>query len=216
MNKEKNVFSSIEEFEKKFPKIPKDGERRTAVEKYFSVNGVIRAFPSERTWPKLTYPNVFIIGKKLDELKKKKSLFQKNLDGWAKKYNQASNYHKTNQVKKFKEPLYWKHMAKMATDKDYRKDSETVKLPVHLVADDKWKPMVKMFVNDLDYRKQLSETVRESIVYKKDKKVARYADELKDFRMDTSGKQVDGLKKKIDLIEEIETSLKELQKWAKE
>ena len=91
-----------------------------------------------------------------------------------------------------------------------------VKLPAHLVGDDKWKPMVKMFVNDIDYRKQLSETVDKSIVYKNNKKVAQYADELKDFRMGVSDKQIKDLDKKIAKINELEVALKELQKWAKE
>ncbi|MBT4596830.1 MAG: hypothetical protein HOC95_02520 [Candidatus Diapherotrites archaeon] len=73
-----------------------------------------------------------------------------------------------------------------------------------------------MFVTDLDYRKQLTETVKESIVYKKDKRVAKYADELKDFRMNTSGKQMKSLEKKLAKINEIEVALKELHKWAKE
>lgn len=213
---EKNVFSSIVDFDKKFKDLPKNGERREALLVYFQYNGVIRAYEGTKEWPKLTYPNYFILSKKLDELKKRKSLFQKNLDDWKKKYSQAENYHKNNQIKKFKEPLYWKHKAKMMSDPDYRKDAEQVKLPAHLVADDKWKPMVKMFVNDLEYRKQLSETVRESIVYKKDKKVAKYADELKDFRMKTTSKQVEELEKKIIKADELEKALKELQKWARE
>ncbi|MDD3083718.1 MAG: hypothetical protein PHP82_01720 [Candidatus ainarchaeum sp.] len=215
MKKETNVFSNIESFKKKFSKIPK-GERLEALKVYFNSNGVIRAYTSEKDWPKLTYPNYFVLEKKLNELKSKRNLFEKNLASWEKKYSQAENYHRNNQIKKLKEPLYWKHKAKMIVDPDYRKDSEQVKLPVHLVSDDKWKPMVKMFVNDLDYRKQLAETVRESIVYKKDKKVAKYADELKDFRMKTSNKQVEELEKKIKKIEELEKSLKEIQKWAKE
>jgi uncharacterized membrane protein len=76
--------------------------------------------------------------------------------------------------------------------------------------------MVKMFVNDLEYRKQLTETVSTSIVYKKNKKVARYADELKEFRMSASNKQMEDLQKKIDHIEATEKALKELQKWVKE
>jgi hypothetical protein len=211
-----NVISDLSVFEEKFPDTPKSGERRIALEQYFKVGGVVKVFSSEKEWPKLTYPNSFVLDRKLKELKQKKDLYSKNLSGWTKKYKQAERYHKSNQLKKLKEPLYWKHMAKMTTDKEYRKDVETVSLPVHLVADDKWKPMVKMFVTDLDYRKQLTETVRESIVYKKDKKVAKYADELKDFRMNTSGKQMKSLEKKLTKINEIEVALKELQKWAKE
>jgi hypothetical protein len=216
MKKEKNVFSSIKDFEKKFPISPKKGERRKAIEIYFQYNGVIRAYSNEKEWPKLTYPNIFVLEKKLSEIKNKKNLFQKNLDSWQKKYSQAENYHKNNQLRKLKEPLYWKHKAKMITDSDYRKDAETVKLPAHLVSDEKWKPMVKMFVNDLEYRKQLSETVKESIIYKNDRKVAKYADELKDFRMKTSNKQIETLVKKIEKLSELENSLKEMQKWAKE
>jgi hypothetical protein len=215
MKKETNMFSNIKTFEKKFPKL-KNNDRTKALEVYFNANGVIRAYPSEKNWPKLTYPSCFVLEKKLSELKNKKSLFKKNLGSWEKKYSDAENYHKNNQIKKLKEPLFWKHQMKMLTDADYRNDVAQVKLPVHLVSDNKWKPMVKMFVTDLEYRKQLAETVRESIIYKKDKKVAKYADELKDFRMKTSDKQVKDLEKKIEKIDLLEKALKELLKWSKE
>jgi len=211
-----NVVSNIEKFDEKFPNTPKSGNRRDALIQYLKIGGVVKVYESEKEWPKITYPNYFVLDKKLRELKQKREILEKNLSGWSKKYNAASKYHATNQLKKLKEPLYWKHMAKMTLDKDYRKDAEQVKLPAHLVGDDKWKPMVKMFVNDLDYRKQLSETVRTSIVYKKDKKVAKYADELKDFRMNTSKKQMDELEKKLIEIKKTEIALKEIQKWVKE
>ncbi|MFA5763687.1 MAG: hypothetical protein WC915_02655 [archaeon] len=216
MSHEKNVFTTLENFEKKFPDLPENKSRINAIEMYFKHKGIIRAYESDKSWPKLTYPNIFILNKKTNELKTTKNLFQKNLADWEKKYGQAKNYHKTNQLKKLKEPLYWKHKAKMLIDSDYRKDADQVKLPAHLVGDNKWKPMVKMFVNDLEYRKQLSETVRESIVYKKDRKVAKYADDLKDFRMQTSNKQVDLLKVKLEKLTELEIALKELSKWARE
>lgn len=211
-----SVISNIEKFDEKFSDVPKDEKRRDALIQYFKVGGVIKAYDSENQWPKITYPDYFVLNRKLKELKSKKELYEKNLNSWKKKYSSASKYHTTNQIKKLKEPLYWKHLAKSAIDADYRKDASQVKLPVHLVSDDKWKPMVKMFVNDLDYRKQLSETVKTSIVYKKDKKVAKYADDLKDFRMNTSKKQIDELEKKIEIIKKTENALKEIQKWSKE
>jgi len=210
------VISDYDNFKEKFPNAPLKGERIVAIQVYLKHGGVIKAYESEKEWPKLGYPNYFVLDKKIKEVRQKKELYDKRLTDWNKQYNSALKYHKNNQMKKLKEPLYWKHMAKMATDKDYRKDSNTVKLPVHLVGDDKWKPMVKMFVNDLDYRKQLAETVSTSIVYKKDKKVARYADELKDFRMGVSDKQVKDLEKKLSALDELEKALKEIQKWAKE
>jgi len=216
MKQEITVVADIKSFDKKFPKAPKESERRHALEKYFAIGGVVKAFNSDNEWPKLAYPTSVVLDSKIDEVHSKKKFLEEKLHGWKKTHSSAANYHQVNQIMKLKEPLYWKHMAKMATDSDYRKDADTVKLPAHLVSDKKWQPMVKMFVNDLEYRKQLAETVRTSIVYKKDKKVAKYADELKDFRMETSGKQITDLDKKIFDLSETESALHEMQKWARE
>ena len=94
-------------------------------------------------------------------------------------------------------------------DADYRKDAESVKLPVHLVSDKKWKPMVKTFVEDIEYRKQLTETVNTSIIYKKNKRVAQFADELQGFRMTAADKQVKDLDGKLDELEKTEKALRE-------
>ena len=110
--------------------------------------------------------------------------------------------------------LFWKHMAKCAVDPDYKNDSQKVKLPVHLVSDNRWKPMVKMFVQDLDYRKQLVQTVDESIVYKKEKRVAQYADLLQKFRMEQSNRKIDELKLKIGALEADISAMQELARWA--
>jgi len=212
----RKVISDLETFEKNFPDLQKTGPRIEAVKVYLSAGGVIKIYDSEKEWPKLAYPSYFVLDKKMKELKEKKDIYEKNLNTWNKQHKSASSYHKKNQIKKLKDPLFWKHKTKMAFDSDYRKDANSVKLPVHLVGDPKWKPMVKMFVNDLDYRKQLAETVDKSIVYRKSKRVAQYADDLKDFRIDVSDKQIKELTKKISKLDEIEVALRELQKWAKE
>ena len=212
----RKVISDLATFEKEFPDLSKSGERMSAVKTYLEAGGVIKIYDSEKEWPKLAYPSFFVLEKKIKELKQKKGIYEDKLGTWNKQHNAASQYHKRHQLKKLKEPLYWKHMAKMTFDKNYKKDADSVKLPAHLVGDDKWKPMVKMFVNDLDYRKQLTETVSKSIIYKKNRRVAQYADELKDFRMGVSDKQIKDLTKNIDKLELIEVALKELQKWAKE
>jgi hypothetical protein len=211
-----SVLSDISSFEKRFPKAPKEGERRSAVEKYFGIGGVVKAFDSDKEWPKLSYPSVVVLDSKIREVDEKSKIIREKLNEWRRAHSNAANYHQFNQVKKLKEPLYWKHMAKMATDSDYRKDAEAVKLPAHLVSDKKWQPMVKMFVNDLEYRKQLAETVRTSVAYKKERKVARYADQLKDFRMETSDRQIKDLEEKLNDLEETQKSLREMQKWARE
>ncbi len=210
------VISSIVQFEKDFPTLSKEGERRIALCRYFSINGVVKVIPTDKEWPKLIYPNTGVLDFKLKESKEKKKIYLEKLNEWKMKHLSASMYHQVNQVKKFAEPVYWQHLAKSMTDADYRKDAKSVKLPAHLVADKKWKPMVKMFVNDIEYRKQLSETVTTSMVYKKDRKVAKFADDQQNFRLDSSDKQIKELEEKIKELDETEIALKELQKWAKE
>lgn len=210
------IIVNLEDFDKTFPNSPKTGNRRNALIKYFEVNGVIKAIDSNGVWPKLIYPNTGVLNSKIKESKEKRKIFESKLKEWKKKHQSASNYHKLNQLKKFAEPLYWKHLVKTISDKDYRKDASTVKLPVHLVSDKKWQPMVKMFINDPDYRKQLAETVDNSIVYKKNKKVAKFADDLQKFRISSAGKQITELEKKIEDAKSLENALREMQKWAKE
>ena len=210
------VIASLKDFDKAFPKSPKDTSRRTALERYFNIHGVIKATECGKEWPSISYPDERVLESKIKESREKKKIYSEKLGQWKQKHLAASMYHQINQVKKVADPVYWKHMAKMATDSDYRKDAETVKLPAHLVGDKKWKPMVRMFVDDIEYRKQLTETVSTSIVYKKSKKVAQFADDLQEFRMTASDKQVKDLEEKIKELDETEDALRELQKWAKE
>ena len=76
--------------------------------------------------------------------------------------------------------------------------------------------MVKMFVNDVDYRKQLSETVSTSMVYKKDRKVAKFADDQRDFRMGSAEKQIKELEEKNKTIRRNRICFKNTAKWARE
>jgi len=210
------VIASIKDFDKVFPNCPKSGERRKSIERYFSINGVIKAHEVQKEWPKLAYPNVDVLESKLKETKERKKSYSSKLGEWKQQHLNASMYHQVNQVKKLAQPLYWKHLVKTVIDSDYKKDSDAVKLPAHLVADKKWQPMVKMFVNDIEYRKNLAETVNTSIVYRKDKKVAKFADELQGFRMGAADKQVKDLEEKLSELDNTESALKEMHKWAKE
>ena len=207
-------FGQLEKFLPKDFKPEKDSARVTALKHYLSKGGVLHVSPSESEWPKLLYPTKLHLKKKIEETKHLQNQYNTRLDSWQKKFNGAKNYHSVHNLKKIKEPLFWKHMAKCAVDKDYRNDSEKIKLPVHLVADSRWKPMVKTFLKDADYRKQLVQTVDESIVYKDNRKVAQYADQLQDFRMEQSNRKVEELKQKVAALESDITAMHELAKWA--
>jgi len=213
----KDLISSFSQLEKMLPKklpVEKEAARITALKHYLSKGGVLHVAPSENEWPKLLYPTKAHLKKKIGEIRALQEQYASRLSSWQKKFNGAKNYKSLNNLKKIKEPLFWKHMAKCAVDKDYRADSEKVKLPVHLVADQRWKPMVKTFLRDVDYRKQLVQTVDESIVYRNNKKVAQYADLLQSFRMEQSNRKVEELKQRVAALEADISAMQELARWA--
>ena len=210
-----NIISSINAFDKAFPDSPKDA-RYDALKKYFDRGGVINAVKTGKAWPKLVYPSPLRVDSQIKEFAKLKSLYESKHRDWQKKLSEAKTYHSKHQLLKFSDPLYWKHKSKTLTDSDYRSDAEKVSLPIHLVADVKWKPMIKMFINDLEYRKNLVETVQTSIVYKDSKKVAKYAYILQDFRIEVSTSKIADLSKKISALNEDIKSLELIKKWAKE
>ena len=213
-----HIISSFEKFSNQFSDQPfmanGSDERKRALKNYFKNGGVISVGRSRGDWPKLIYPPPRRLKEQIKELQELKQKFVTQKRNWSKKHSEAENYHLTNNVKKLAEPLYWKHMAKYATDFDYREDAKSVKLPAHLVADPRWKPMVKMFVNDIEYRKNLTETVQNSIVYKKERKVAKYANELQSFRMERSSKEIELLEKKIGNLDVQIGTLQTIMKWA--
>lgn len=211
------IISSFEKFAARLPKdfdFEKHSVRVSALKNYFSKGGVVSVSKSEKDWPKLLYPTKDSLKQKIFESQEKRKTYETSLSDWKKHFAQAKFYHVVHNVKKFKEPLYWKHLAKSVTDSDYRKDVESVKLPAHLVSDKKWKPMVEEFVNNIDYRKQLASTVETSIVYKNDKKVAKYADVSREFNMSQSARQIGDLEKKIAAIDAEIATNQELMKWA--
>ena len=210
-----NIISSIRVFDERF-EVPKTEARYSALKKYFSRGGVISAVKTNKQWPKLAYPSPVRVDAQLKELFVLKENYSQKINDWKKKLQQAKSYHSRHQMLKFSEPIYWKHVAKSLADSDYRDDSAKVKLPVHLVADPKWKPMIRMFVTDLEYRKNLVETVQTSIVYKDNKTVAKYADVLQNFRSEISESKINELQKKLDKIQLEINSLELIKKWAKE
>ncbi|MBN1940959.1 MAG: hypothetical protein JW772_02140 [Candidatus Diapherotrites archaeon] len=213
----RQIISSLDNFKSKLPKnfdFSKNPKRVDALQHYFSRGGIISISKSASDWPTLIYPNKSRLKHQVNELQTLRKLYSTRLKNWNKKLSEAKVYNLAHNAKKFKEPLYWKHLTKAMVDRDYRADAQAVKLPVHLVSDKRWKPMVKMFVNDLDYRKQLTETVNHSVVYSKDKKVAKYADDLRNFRMEQSNRKISELEKKLSSIDTDIEAILEIMKWA--
>lgn len=216
------IISSIAAFEEKFKGASfleaKADARLRALKRYFSKGGVARfGSDSKSSFPKLAYPSKSRVQQLMQETKSLRDLFEGKRKDWIKAYNDAKVYHLKLHAKKFANPIFWKHVGKKLTDKDYRFDADAVKLPSELVSDKKYKAMVEMFVNNLDYRKQLTETVKNSVVYRNSEtRLAKYLDQLQDFRKGVSNSQIEELNKKIIELQADLEMLSIMQKWASE
>jgi hypothetical protein len=220
MTKRSSTIPSINAFALQFPQLAekaKDSRRWQMLERYFSRGGVVSigSLPNGNEWPEIIYPTRLKLGKDIVQLETQKKELEKKIGEWKNTKSQAQWKDVSNEVKKFTDPLYWKHMQKYFTNQDYRKDADTVKLPVKLVSEKRWKPMIEMFVKDLDYRKQLAETVETSVVYAKDKRVARFAELQRQFRLEQSEKNLAQLQKKLEEMGLDLAMLKEIEGWSK-
>ncbi|MDO8625744.1 MAG: hypothetical protein Q7R47_06690 [Candidatus Diapherotrites archaeon] len=215
-----SIISNFEAFSQKFPQLvsaQKDSKRMIALRRYFAEKMVISlgSMPTDGQWPEIVYPTKLKLKKDLERIEKMRSDVSKRHNEWQGTLNRAKMDGATIHLKKFVEPTYWKHVTKMMTDSDYRADAQSVKLPVHLVSHKRYKPMVEMFVNNLDYRKQLTETVQNSIVYKDKPQLGRYAGELQALREQRSQHTVNQTKKSLTEIDEEIDMYRELLNWAK-
>ncbi len=213
------VISSFKVFEETFsgnPILTPGRARLEALKRYFEFGGVVSLGSAERGWPELVYPSKLKIKDEIKKFSAKRGEFASSLSAWEKKLGAARTYHLRHNIIKFSKPLYWRHKLREFSDKAYRKDAASVKLPAYLAADPRWEPMIKTFLNDEEYRKQLTETVENSLIYGNDRRVARYATTLQDFRADISGKKAKEYRKKVNELNTRISTLNALLKWANE
>ncbi|MDO8627269.1 MAG: hypothetical protein Q7K42_02285 [Candidatus Diapherotrites archaeon] len=215
----REIISNYENFVKAFAgfgDISQDHPRIKALKQYFKTGGVISAISSTGKWPKIIYPSPFKLTHQINETRKILDNFLGKKDEWTKKYASAKLYNLKIHALKFFDPLYWQHVSKMVLDKDYSNDAGAIKLPAQMVVEPKYRPMIEMFVKDLDYRKQLTETVQTSIFYKNDKRVAKYAGELREFRITTSNRNLEIIQKKVDDLTNQINTLETILGWVRE
>lgn len=213
------IISSFSAFESKFKDsefLKKEDSRKNALKRYFSKGGVVSVSQKKGSWPSLLYPSKSRVRQQVEEVSRLKKLFESKHSDWTKKFNEAKTHNLKNHAKKFIDPLYWKHLVKSLSDNEYKEDLKAVGMPSEIVSEKRYRPMFDMFLNNLDYRKQLVETVQNSVVYKKDRRVAVYASMLQGFRKGISSSQLNELKKKLSEINSDLEMLKEIEKWANE
>ncbi len=211
----REIIGNLEKFLENFPEVKEDSEKRKALETYFKIGGIVSAEKRGNSI-RINYPDYLRLRKQLADIEKQIKLLESKRRFWEKRRFEAKIYDIKNKALMLASPIYWKHLQKCLVDEKYRRDAEAVKLPIEMVAEPKYKAMIEMFVNNEEYRKQLVETVNESIVYKRDKRIAKYAHILQKFRLETAKHNLDNINKKIEYLRNAKKAIEVIMKWLKE
>ncbi|MBI5884544.1 hypothetical protein HZB89_00420 [archaeon] len=212
----REVISSFEKFSQAFPAVCSGGNAG-ALKLYFESGAIISVDSEARQKGSLVcyYPTFMRLQMQLQQAEKNLSLFQAKEKEWKKQFSSAKMHNLVGEVKKFTDVIYWKHVGKSLTDKDYRQAYDKVKIPTKLVSNPRYRAMLEMFVDNPYYRKQLTETVSNSIIYEKDPRVAKNADAVINFRIEASQKQLLDLEGKINALKQDKKMLESMKKIIK-
>ncbi|MCX8189814.1 MAG: hypothetical protein N3F05_01130 [Candidatus Diapherotrites archaeon] len=207
------TFYNIKAFKQKVK--AKNEALEEALKTYFESGGIIRVKVSNsKEWPELVYPSKKRINYLIKEHEKNLKELEEQKNFWEKKHKDAERYYLIHFFKKYTKKTYWKHLMKLLSDKQYREDAKKVNIPAHLVADKRWEPMIKTFVENEEYRKQLKITFEESPIYKKNKKLAKYSDQLLNFRKQETERKIKEINEKLNSIKKELSALKKIAQWA--
>ncbi|MEM0372277.1 MAG: hypothetical protein QXO69_00320 [archaeon] len=126
--------------------------REKAIELYLADGGVIK-YEGDR----IVYPDKKRLMSQLESAEKKYSYLSSvisELEKHSKNYNYDSAL-KT--ISRAFDPVYWEHQYRKRTDEDYRTAFEKVQPPIERMHEERWKNVVRMFVQDKEYRDRLVE-----------------------------------------------------------
>ena len=189
------TVTDIKSFEKLFPEFAQEerrGSKGWAVRKYIENRGIVKIDCTASGDPeKLIYPDKLKLMNMIETSRKKRDMMKTDLKKWKTRFNKAKNEKITLNAKKLTMANYWKHKAKYTTDKAYRDAWNRVDMDTEIAAHDKYGAMFNMFVNNDEYRSKLVDTVENSVVYSKDKKLAKNVELLRDFKMNMSNTKIE-------------------------
>lgn len=215
------VFDSMEKIVLHFKGatfLDNNPRRKKALEHYFARRGVVQLEmnPKQSGWPALVYPTPEKLRMQVDEWENKHKDHAAKKWKWQMTHLQASSNEAVAHAKKVADPLYWKHVFQSLTNTDYRTDASLMNFHPTILTDEKYRPMMEAFVNNPDYRKQLSETVKTSPVYQNHKGLANQAKEKQKLKMDVSKSLIEKTSGQVKESQEQLFMLKELLNWSQE
>ncbi len=186
-----------------------------AIDRFFKKGNILSVLVKEEE-VSLIYPRTEFFLMRLASMENLYNDFRKRRDYWVNELKSIQMQEQTQKVKMLAHPLFWKHSVKKIVDSNYKKKADKVELPIHLVSDEKWKPMLETFIKDSEYRDRLSDTVENSIFYSDTKKLAQQAKDITEFKVSQSKRKIEEFQGKMKKLEHEIESYNAIQKFLKQ
>ena len=181
--------------------------REQAREAYLADGGIIRV-DGER----LIFPDKSRIMSQLEETTVRKESLTAQLRFWQRQHRPLAGG-ALEYAYAAADPLFWEHLFRMSTEKDYRKAFEKVDLPVKYMREEKYRKIIKAFVRDKQYRKNLV-SAKTSIVGKSGDSIKGAAEKGKEFKRKIIGDKIKAIREERSYFLQRESVLKALLDWS--
>lgn len=206
-----HIFTAIKDLEETCDEIKNlSQDEKQGLNNYFLEGGIIKA--NTKIKLKVFYPSKDIIKKELNKLYSERAKTIDKIDQWYKIKKNSENFIKKNKVKKFMKSTFWKHTLKSIFDKKYKEDFKKIKIPIEYIGEESIRKLVDEFINNLEYRQKLIETIDYSIVYK-NKGIGDKVIKKLELQKEISKAKLDSLNTRKNKLQEKIKTYKLIQKW---
>lgn len=106
---------------------------------------------------KLIYPDKKRVNQQISLAEKKLSYLKPLISELEKRKSNLSTYNILNAFKRGSDSLFWKHYYRRITDEEYRKASGVVVPPIHRINEEKYRNIMRQFLESENYRKSMYE-----------------------------------------------------------
>jgi hypothetical protein len=161
---------------------------------------------------RLIFPDKNRIISQLEETAMRKDNLTAQLRFWQRQYRPLAG-NVLEYAYTATDPLFWEHMFKMSTERKYKDSFKKVDLPIKYMREEKYRKVIKAFVRDEQYRKNLV-SAKTSIVGKSGDSIKSAAEKGKEFKRKIIEEKIKKIKHERDYFLEREAVLLALLDWS--
>jgi len=143
------LIERVSEFIKS-PKISPKLSREEASKIYLESGGILKA-EGER----LVFPDQNRLVSQLEDAMVRRYSLTAQIRFWNRQYRSLASENILEDALRLTDPLFWEHLLKLNTERDYRTSFEKVDLPMKYMREEKYRKIIRTFVKDKEYRKRL-------------------------------------------------------------